>query len=333
MIVDASQAKTTVQFNDRITAREFIIKYGALIAMFLLILYNVIFTKNFLSVNTLFLTIRQTAGMLFMTVGMTLVIASGGIDISSGSMMAFAGIIMARGLMATSDAFFWLWFLVALAGCALVGMFNGYLISKFNVQPIIHTLVMQMMIRGVVLLVASSSRSTTLFLDPYPTANFLGLYRVGGIIPIQLFYFIILGIGAIFFVKKTTMGKNIEAVGSGMQASRLAGIRINKVIIIVYMLSAVLAGICGILEMSRQMVMDPNELGNLRELDAIAAVAVGGTSMRGGKINMLGSMAGCVIMVLITTTVNMNGIPAAASNLIKAAIIILALSIQREGKA
>lgn len=316
------------ELNNRMSPRDFTIKYGAVIAMFALIIFNLLFTKNFTSVNALFLILRQTASILFMTVGMTLVIASGGIDISSGSMMAFAGIIVAKNMVA-SDGNFWLWFLVAMAACALVGLFNGFLIAKTRMQPIILTLVMQITIRGLVLLYSESS---TLFLDSYPIIQVLGLHKIGGIIPIQLVYFIILVAISVFFVKKTTTGKAIEAVGSNERASLLSGIRTHKVIIIVYMISAVLAGICGVLEMSRSMVMDPNELGNLKELDAIAAVAIGGTSMKGGKINIIGSVAGCVIMILINATVNMNGIPAAASNLIKAAIIILALAIQRERK-
>lgn len=319
-----------IRLDERKTPAEFVVQYGAVIALLLMIVFNMIFTQNFMSINTLFLLIRQTTNMMFMTVGMTLVISAGGIDISSGSMMALAGILVAKWLVRTDGKAFFFWALLALVVCGLIGAFNGYLIAKIKVQPIILTLVMQIMIRGIVLLY---SESLTIFLDKYPIVDFLGLYQIGGAVPIQIVYLLILLVTSIFFVKKTMLGKNIEAVGENPAAARLAGIKTNKIIITVYVLSCVLAGLCGILEMCRAGVMDPNDLGNLKEFDAIAAVAIGGTAMRGGKMNMIGSLAGCIIMILINATVNMNGVPAAISNLVKAAIIILALAIQRERKA
>lgn len=314
--------------ENRISPRDAAIKFGTLIALALLVGFNLIFTRNFTSINTLFLIIRQTTSILFMTVGMTFVIASGGIDISTGSMMAFAGIIVAKG-MVQSGGNFWVFSIIALVACGLIGAFNGLLIAKVNVQPIILTLVMQIMMRGIVLLY---SESTVMFLDAFPIISFIGLHKIGGEVPIQLVYFVVIAVAGILFVKKATLGKQIEAVGGNPIATRLAGIRSDRVYVIVYILSAVLSGISGILEMGRAGVMDPNDLGNLKELDAIAAVAIGGTAMKGGKINMVGSVAGCIIMTLINATVNMNGVPAAFSNLIKAAIIILSLAIQRERK-
>ena len=311
--------------KEKMTFREIFISYGAVIALAVLIVFNGIVTKNFLSLNTLWLVIKQSTPILFMTVGMTFVISSGGIDISTGSMMAFCGIIVSLGI--TNGGNFWVWCLIGLAACAAIGVFNGFLISSVGVQPVILTLVMQIVMRGVTVLMAKSS---VFVLGGYPEIKTLGIYRFPGRVPIQIVFFIFIVIVSVFVLRKTLLGKYVEAVGSNPKAARLTGVRTVAVIITVYVISAVLAGSCGILEMCRNAALDPYELGKLYELDAIAGVAVGGTSMKGGKANIVGSIAGCLIMVLIGTTVNMNGIPFATSNIIKAAIIIFALAIQRE---
>lgn len=311
--------------KEKMTFREIFISYGAVIALAVLIVFNGIVTKNFLSLNTLWLVIKQSTPILFMTVGMTFVISSGGIDISTGSMMAFCGIIVSLGI--TNGGNFWVWCLIGLAACAAIGVFNGFLISSVGVQPVILTLVMQIVMRGVTVLMAKSS---VFVLGGYPEIKTLGIYRFPGRVPIQIVFFIFIVIISVFVLRKTLLGKYVEAVGSNPKAARLTGVRTVAVIITVYVISAVLAGSCGILEMCRNAALDPNELGKLYELDAIAGVAVGGTSMKGGKANIVGSIAGCLIMVLIGTTVNMNGIPFATSNIIKAAIIIFVLAIQRE---
>lgn len=311
--------------NNRISIREIFIEYGAAIALGTLILINIIFTKNFLSVSTLLLIVKQSTSILFITIGMTIVISAGGIDISVGSIMAFCGLIVAIGLR--SGGSFILWCVIGLVSCCLIGLFNGILIAKSGVQPIIHTLVMQIVLRGVTVMLAKSS---VFVLTSYPEIKLLGLYRFPGKIPIQTIFFIFIVIVGIFVVNKTILGKYVEAVGGNEKAARLAGIRTVAVIVAVYVISALLAGCAGILEMARNGALDPNELGKLYELDAIAGVAIGGTSMKGGKARVIGSIMGCVIMTMIGTTVNMNGIPFAVSNIITAFIIIFSLAIQRD---
>lgn len=327
MTNDKTVDKTIID-KEKIGLREIFIEYGALIALFALIVFNCIFTKNFRSLNTVFLVIKQATPILFMTIGMTFVISSGGIDISTGSVMAFCGMIVSVGI--SNGGNFLLWTLIALLACALIGAFNGLLISKVGVQPIILTLVMQIVIRGVTVLMAKSSVFT---LGSYPVVKFLGLFRFPGKIPIQTVFFISIIIISVFISRKTVLGKYIEAMGSNLKASRLVGVDTVILTMAVYIISSVLAGTCGILEMCRNAALDPNELGKLYELDAIAGVAIGGTAMKGGKANIIGSIAGCIIMVLIGTTVNMNGIPFATANIIKALIIIVALAIQYEGRA
>ena len=325
----SNNAKAVKQ-NTKLTARDVFMRYGAGLSLCVLLIINLLITRNFLSLNTLWLIVRQATPPLFMAIGMTMVISSGGIDISTGSIMAFAGFIVGNGI--TKGGNFWLLALLALIACGAVGAFSGYMIGKCKVQPVILTLVMQIVMRGITVMLA---KSTVLPLDRkalYPEVNLLGLYRFPGSarVPIQLVFFIAIIVIGLFLVQKTMLGKRIEAIGGNEKAARLAGINTVRVITIVYVLSAVFAACCGILTMCRNAAFDPNELGTNYEMDAIAAVAVGGTSMKGGKANVLGSIMGCIIMILIGTTVNMNGMPYAIANIIKAVIIIVALAIQRE---
>lgn len=304
---------------------KFFVEYGAAISLGALLLFNMIFTQNFLKPSTFMTIIKQATPILFTTIGMTLVISSGGTDISAGSMMAFAGEITAISLH-SGQPFAWA-VSNALFFCLLIGIFNGVLIAKVGVQPIILTLVMQIVVRGVTVILV---KSTVYAVNGYPAAKWLGLGKIFGVIPSQVIFFILASALGIFIINKTVFGKYVEAIGESPTAARLSGIKTVLVIVSVYVLSALFAGCGGILEMARNGAMDPNELGKLYEMDAIAGVAIGGTPMKGGKAKVAGSIMGCVLMIMIGTTVNMNGVPYSASNVIKAAIIIFSLTIQKE---
>ena len=303
--------------KEKMTFREIFISYGAVIALAVLIVFNGIVTKNFLSLNTLWLVIKQSTPILFMTVGMTFVISSGGIDISTGSMMAFCGIIVSLGI--TNGGNFWVWCLIGLAACAAIGVFNGFLISSVGVQPVILTLVMQIVMRGVTVLMAKSS---VFVLGGYPEIKTLGIYRFPGRVPIQIVFFIFIVIVSVFVLRKTLLGKYVEAVGSNPKAARLTGVRTVAVIITVYVISAVLAGSCGILEMCRNAALDPNELGKLYELDAIAAATVGGTSHTGGICRVSGVLAGILILGVINNGLVMLKVDDNMTNIVKGVIIV-----------
>ena len=304
---------------------KFFVEYGAIISLGALLLFNIVFTRNFVKTGTFMTIIKQATPILFTTIGMTFVISSGGTDISAGSMMAFAGEITAISLVSGDSFVFSV--LKALLLCILIGVFNGVLISKVGVQPIILTLVMQIVMRGVTVILV---KARVYPVNRYPEIKWLGLGQIFGSIPSQVLFFILASILGIFLVNKTVFGKYVEAIGESPKAARLSGIRTVAVIVTVYALSALFAGIGGILEMARNGAMDPNELGRLYEMDAIAGVAIGGTPMKGGKAKVWGSIMGCLLMIMIGTTVNMNGIPYSASNVIKAVIIIFSLIIQRE---
>jgi len=324
--------KNSALINNKVLAKKkdfnfskFFVEYGAAISLGALLLFNIIFTQNFLKASTFLTIIKQATPILFTTIGMTLVISSGGTDISAGSMMAFAGEITAISLHSGEPFAFAI--MKALIFCLLVGIFNGILIAKVGVQPIILTLVMQIVVRGVTVILV---KSTVYAVNGYPAVKWLGLGKLFGNVPSQLLFFVLASVLGIFIINKTVFGKYVEAIGESSTAARLSGIKTVMVIISVYALSALFAGVGGILEMARNGAMDPNELGKLYEMDAIAGVAIGGTPMKGGKAKVIGSIMGCVLMIMIGTTVNMNGVPYSASNVIKAAIIIFSLTIQKE---
>jgi len=302
-----------------------LVDYGATIAFIFLISFNILFTPNFFQISTFLLIIKQTTSLIFVAVGMTILISMGGTDISVGSIMAFSGILIVQMLVMGMN--FYVSIILAFIICALVGTFNGVIISKVGIQPIILTLVMQIVLRGFTVMLA---KSTVIPLHKYKLLYRLGIMRVAGDIPIQVFFFAFAVIIAFLLIKKSVFGKYIEAIGSSRKAAHLTGIRTDFIMILAYILSALFASFAGLLEMSRTAALDPNLLGKNFELDAIASVAIGGTSMAGGKAHVLGTIMGCVIMTMIGTTVNMNNVPFAVSNIIKAGIIVFSLAIQHK---
>lgn len=294
--------------------------YGALAALVLLFLANAIFTANFLDFNNFRNILLQVSPTVLVAVGMTLVIATGGIDLSVGAVMAIASAVAASsfGLGLVPAV------LLALGVGLGAGAFNGTLVSGFRIQPIIVTLALLIAGRGVAQVI--NGGKIILVED----ANFLSLGqgRVAGV-PVQVFVMFAVVAAAIFVMRATSFGRYVAAVGGNEAAARLAGVKVHRTKIAVYALSGLLAGLAGVLETARQGASDAPNIGLNIELDAIAATVVGGTPLTGGRATVVGTLIGALIMQMITTSFNMNGIPFSWSLVIKAAIIILAVYIQR----
>jgi ribose/xylose/arabinose/galactoside ABC-type transport system permease subunit len=295
--------------------------YGALAALVLLVLANALFTPNFADVNNLRNILLQVAPTVLVAVGMTLVIATGGIDLSVGSVMAIAAALAAtnleRGLLPAVA----LGLLAALA----VGLFNGALISGFRIQPIIVTLAMLITGRGVAQVI---SRGGQIILIDNQTFMSLGKGFLGPI-PLSVVVMILVVAAAIFLMRMTSFGRYVAAVGGNEAAARLAGVKVHRTKIMVYALSGLLAGMAGLIEAAKAEASDATKVGLYIELDAIAAVVVGGTPLTGGRATVVGTLIGALIMQVITTSFNMLGIGFAWSLVLKAAIILVAVYIQR----
>ena len=295
--------------------------YGALAALVLLLAVNSVFTTNFFDLNNFRNILLQVAPTVLVAVGMTLVMATGGIDLSVGSVMAIASAVAATSLDAGAGPAL----LLALAVAAGVGAFNGALISGFRIQPIIVTLALLISGRGVAQVISRGGQ-----LIPFSDARFeyLGNGVVAGV-PVQVIVMAAAVGLAVFAMRATPFGRYALAVGGNEAAARLAGVRVGRTKVAVYMLSGLLAGLAGVIETARLGAGDAQKVGLNMQLDAIAATVVGGTPLTGGRATVLGTLVGALIMQVITTGFVMNGISYAWSLVIKAAIIIVAVYIQR----
>ncbi len=310
---------------------EHIRKFGAVYAFLLLVIVNAISNENFFTVNTMWNLLIQSFPIIITALGMLFVISSGGIDVSVGSVMAAAGALNAVIMNGIYQAFpksLALGLFMALVVSVLFGAFNGFMISVFKMQPIIVTLTTYIIARGFTQLIANGkilSFSGTPF-------NEVGIMRLPGNVPIQFVIEVVFVLVAAFVIKRTVFGYQVQAIGENPQAARLCGIRTTKVQIFVYMISSFIAAIAGLLVSSRTSAADPTNLGALAEMDAIAAVAIGGTSMSGGKAKILTTVISAMIIQLITITINMNNIHYAYARVMKGLIIIIAVFIQQEKK-
>ncbi|MEY8338551.1 ABC transporter permease [Lachnospiraceae bacterium 62-35] len=295
-------------------------KYSVYLALFALIAFNSIFTKNFFSINTCWNIVIQSTTIMLVALGMTVAIASGGIDISIGPVMALSAIVFAKLL---EHSLFQA--LAAALGLALAcGALNGFIIAKFSIQPMIVTLGMMNMVRGFAELV--NDGRTYSFM--HPIISDLGFYKVGGVVPIQLFI-IAAAIGFMFLlIRKMRFGAYVEAMGDNLKAAGLSGVNVSGMLILIYMLSGLMAGFAGLVEAARMSAADPINFGLQIEVDAIASTAIGGTNMAGGKANLAGTVAGVFIMQIITVMVNMNNIPYSYSLVIKTLVVIIAVCAQ-----
>ncbi len=305
-------------------------RYGTFVAFLVLIVVNIAVTPNFLSWQTLNVNLTQVATIVIVATGMTLVIATGGIDLSVGSLMAISGalapmIFMGQFWQVESMAFaVALAFLIPVVVASLFGLFNGLLVTRFSIQPIIATLVLFIAGRGI----AQVMTNGNLQVFKNEGFQFIAMGRIAGI-PAQVVLMIVIVILASAMIRYTVIGRQIIAVGGNEKAARLTGIPVKRVKLLVYMISGALAGLAGLVVVARNSASDANLVGLGMELDAIAAVAVGGTLLTGGRANIVGTLLGAFVIQLVRYTLLANGVPDAAALIVKAGLIVLAVFIQQ----
>ncbi|HVG20910.1 MAG TPA: ABC transporter permease [Blastocatellia bacterium] len=295
--------------------------YGALAALILLVAGNAIFTSNFATVSNFWNILLQVSTTVLVAVGMTLVIATGGIDLSVGSVMAIASalaaILLGNGVAVAVFA--------ALVLALGMGALNGALIAGFRIQPIIVTLGLLISGRGIAQVMSQGGQLIPI---SNPSFEYLGKGYVGPV-PVQVVVMVVVVAAAIFVMRATSFGRYVVAVGGNEAAARLAGVKVNRTKVAVYAISGLLAGLAGLIETARLGASDAAKVGLNIELDAIAAVVVGGTPLTGGRVTVAGTLVGALIMQVITTSFNMRLIPFSWSLVLKAAIILIAVYIQR----
>jgi simple sugar transport system permease protein/ribose transport system permease protein len=294
---------------------------GALVALVLLVALNALFTPGFATAGNLWNVLLQVAEVLLVAAGMTLVIATGGIDLSVGSVMAVAGAVAAvsldRGVVPAVA--------MALGAALLVGVVNGALVAKARVQPIVVTLATLIAGRGLAQIVSRDGQLVTI-----ADAGFLSIGRGHlGPVPVQVLLALAAAGAVAFALRSTAFGRYVLAAGGNAPAARLAGVPVTRTLVTVYAASALLAGVAGVVTAARLGASDAAKIGLDLELDAIAAAVVGGTALQGGRATVLGTVLGALVMQVIATSFNMLLIPYALSLVLKAAIILVAVYLQR----
>lgn len=309
--------------------------YGALIALVVLIIFNLIFTKQFSSVIAITNLLVHVTPTLILGVGMTLVIATGGIDISVGSIMGLTGILT---YLIFSGKLFGIHNIVlgtivaipiALAVAALVGAFNGLLVTRFKVQPIVATLITLITIRGVAEVTVNGFQFA--FLSA-PIVSWLS-GNLFGFLPRQIILMAVIVAIFVWLMRATAFSRYLLSAGGNQAAARLAGVPVNRILITVYAISGLLAGIAGLVFIAFDSAANPVTDGVGKELDAIAAVAVGGTPLTGGRATILGTVIGAIFIQLIRQTLVALNVPDDIASVIIGVLIILAVFLQRQRKA
>jgi simple sugar transport system permease protein len=215
----------------------------------------------------------------------------------------------------------------ALVISLVLGLWNGFLVAKLNIQPVVATLILMVAGRGIAQLV-TKGQIITVYYKPY---GYLGSFTPGLILPTSIFIVAIVLIATLITVKKTALGLFIQSAGINRTASRFSGIKVQKLIYLVYGFSGLCAGIAGLVISSMVKAADGNNAGLGYEMDAILAVALGGNSMNGGKFSIMGSIIGALIIQSLTTTMYAIGISPQVLPVVKAIVVITICLIQSEG--
>lgn len=302
-------------------------KLGPFIGLLLIIVVISVMSPNFLTINNIFNVLRQVSINALIAFGMTFVILTGGIDLSVGSILALTGAVTA-GLLASGMDPILAMSLGLLLG-AILGAVNGIIIAKGKVAPFIATLATMTIYRGLTLVYTEGKPISGL--GDSLSFQLLGKgYFFGIPVPIVT---MLLAFGILYFIlKKTTFGRRVYAVGGNEEASKLSGIRVDRIKIYVYALTGFLAALASLILTSRLNSAQPTA-GNMFELDAIAAVVLGGTSLTGGRGWIVGTVIGALIIGVLNNGLNLIGVSSFFQQVVKGAVILVAVLLDRKKEA
>lgn len=307
--------------NDKLSLSRLYDRFGVLVVFVLLFAVSCMLSDRFLQTSNLFNILRQISMFGILSVGMTFVIVSGGIDLSVGSIIALVCVITANMV---NDHGSIPAILVALLVGALVGLINGVGIAYGKLQPFIMTLGTMYMASG----------AASIYTNGTPISikgNFskIGNSMLFNTIPLPAIYFIVILIAAYLVMRNTRFGRHVYSIGSNKEATRLAGVDVKKVTLSVYILSGVLAAVTGII-FAAQMASGSPVAGEGYEMNAITAAVVGGTSMSGGKGNLLGTFLGAVIMGILSNIMNLCGVSSYWQTVLTGLILVVAILVRKD---
>ena len=294
--------------------------------LFVFFLFAIIAPESFSSYRNIETIARQTAIVGIAALGMTMVIISGGIDLSVGSIIALSTVVIAWLLQAGVNPL-----LSAISGiiiAGLCGVLNGFLITRLRVVPFIVTLGTLLLVRGAAKGIAGEQKIDAPLTWLNELLATLPAEKKWLIIPAGVWIFIILAILIVVLLRYFRFGRYIFAIGSNENAARLSGIPVQRIKVLVYTISAALTGVAGLMQFSRLTVGDPTVAVGL-ELDVIAAVVIGGGSLSGGEGSVFGSIIGAFIMTVIRSGCSQMGLPNWVQEIVTGIIIVLAVALDR----
>lgn len=321
-----TMSKSAELGGKKLFSKEWLIEQKSLIALFILIAVVSFLNPNFFTVDNILNILRQTSVNAIIAVGMTLVILTAGIDLSVGSVLALCGAFAASliglevpVLIAVPTAL--------LAGAAL-GAISGVIIAKGKVQAFIATLVTMTLLRGVTMVFTEGRPISTGFTDTADSFAWFGTgYALG--IPVPVWLMVIVFAAAWYVLNHTRFGRYVYALGGNESATRLSGINVDRVKIGVYAICGLLAALAGIIVTSRLSSAQPTA-GTGYELDAIAAVVLGGTSLMGGKGRIMGTLIGALIIGFLNNALNLLDVSSYYQMIAKAVVILLAVLVDNK---
>ncbi|HZU94575.1 MAG TPA: ABC transporter permease [Microbacterium sp.] len=313
--------------------------FWGIVAIVALLALNVIKDPTYLAISinpnngnlvgNLIDILRQAAPVMMIAIGMSLVIATGGIDLSVGSLMAVSGAVSMEFLAAAGDSTS---IGVALAAVGLsllitgiLGAVNGILVAYVGLQPFIATLVLMLAGRGVAKVI-TGGQNTAASSDPF---RWIANGFVIGI-PVVFILAVLIVVLVAWVVRRSALGLMIEAIGINPKASRMAGIKPKGLLLTAYILSGILAGIAGVMSVGSVMTVDISRTGYQLELDAILAVVIGGASLAGGKFSLSGAFVGALLIATLDKTVLYLGVSSSATPAFKAIVIVAICLLQSD---
>ena len=303
---------------------KYISELTTVIALIILMAIITIINSNFLTANNLLNLLLQVTSNALIAFGMTFVILTGGIDLSVGSILALSS-ALTTGLLGSGMPVTLAILISLILGCIL-GMVNGLLISYGKLAPFIVTLATMTIFRGATLVYTNGNPITKGLSDTF-LFQFLGQGYIVGI-PFPVIIMFIVFIVLYVLLHKTAFGKSVYAIGGNEKAAYISGVKLNKVKIIIYSISGIMASISGLIITSRLSSAQPTA-GVSYEMDAIAAVVLGGTSLSGGKGRILGTLIGALIIGVLNNGLNIIGVSAFWQQVVKGVVILIAVLIDR----
>jgi ribose transport system permease protein len=312
--------------NKNINIKDLLIEYKSLVGLLGLVIVVAILSPSFFTVANLLNVFRQTSINAVIAAGMTFVILTGGIDLSVGSILAFSGAV-AASCLASGQSMIVTVILTLIIGAG-VGLLNGIIISKGKLQPFIATLATMTILRG----------ATLVFTDGKPISvgtseGAMAFGKIGGGtmlgIPTPVVIMIVVFLICYYILHQTKIGRHTYALGGNEEATKLSGLNTDKIKIFVYTISGILSAIAGIIITARLFSAQPNA-GSGYELDAIAAVVLGGTRLAGGKGKISGTIIGALIIGILSNALNLLNVSSYFQMIAKGVVILIAVLLDRK---